>query len=215
MLEVTDTITAQRRTVGSKGHARKLRKQGHVPATAYGPGSEPRYLALDPKIFVMQRQRFGSSHIYGVEVADGDNFKCLIKEIQTDPVSRKVLHVDLYAVDMTRAMRVEVPIELTGKPAGLIDGGMLSQILHTVEVSCLPDAVPAKLQADVSPLKVGESLHLKDLKLPKGVKLTSLHDEAIALVAEPEDAPESATPAAGATDAAAAPAAAAAKPAKK
>jgi large subunit ribosomal protein L25 len=213
MLEVKDTIVAQSRTAGTKGAARKLRKAGHVPAIAYGPSSEPRHLALDPKTFVLQRQRFGLSHIYDVQVRDGAGFKCLIKEIQVDPVSRKLLHVDLYAVDMTRPIRVEVPIELTGKPAGAIDGGLLSQVLRSVEVLCLPDAVPAKLTADVSPLKIGDTLHLSDIPLPKGAKLTNLGDEAVAQVVEPEEAPAptAAEAAAAGTAAAAAPAAAAAK----
>jgi large subunit ribosomal protein L25 len=211
MVEVTDTITAQSRTAQTKGHARKLRASGHVPAVAYGPGAAPRHLALDPKMFVMQRQRYGLSHIYDVKLADGEGFKCVIKEIQVDPMTRKLLHVDLYAVDMTRPIRVVVPIEMTGKPKGLIDGGLLSQILRSAEVLCLPDAVPAKLVADVSNLGVGDSLHLMDIVLPNGCKLTAQNNEAVALVAEPEEAP---APTA-AEAAAAAPGAAAAAPAAK
>jgi large subunit ribosomal protein L25 len=206
MLEVTDTITAQGRNAGAKGIARKLRSSGHVPAVAYGPGSAPRHLALDPKVFVIQRQRFGLNHIYNVALEGGDGFKCLIKDIQVDPVTRKLLHVDLYAVDMARPIRVEVPIELTGKPAGLIEGGMLSQILRSVEVLCLPDAVPSNLTVDVSPLKVGDSLHLSDIPLPKGVKLTNQGNEAVALVAEPDAAPVAAADTPAAATAAAVPA---------
>jgi large subunit ribosomal protein L25 len=220
MGNVSNTIAAKSRHAGLKGHARKLRAEGLVPAVAYGPASEPQYLSLTPKEFILQRQTFGLSHLYDVEVEGGKKFKALLKEIQVDPVTRQLLHVDLYAVDMKRPLRVEVPIELTGKPAGIIDGGLLSQVLRVIEVLCLPDHIPGKIVADVSPLKVGDSLHLSDLKLPEGVKLTAHGDEAVALVIEPEAAPvateaAAAVPGAPAAGAAAAAPAAAAKPAGK
>ena len=214
MLHIDSTITAHSRPAGGKkGAARKLRAQNRVPAVAYGPKQAPRYLALDPKIFPMQRMRFGLGHLYDVKVdspTDGgsESFKCLIREIQVDPVTRQLLHVDLYAVDMARPLSVDVDIELTGKAAGIIDGGLLTQMLRSVEVICLPSQIPAKLVADVTPLGLGDSLHLSDIKLPEGVKFSAHNDEAVALVVEPEAAPTTA-----AEDAAAAPAAGAA-PAK-
>jgi large subunit ribosomal protein L25 len=213
MVEVNNTISAKPRQAGNKGHARKLRAAGQVPAIAYGPSSEPRHLALDPKTFVMQRQRFGLSHIYDVAVEGGEGFKVLIKQIQVDPVTRQLLHVDLYTVDMSKPIRVEVPVELTGKPKGLIDGGLLSQILRNVEVQCLPNLIPAKIVADVTDLGVGDSMHLSDLKLPEGVKLTAHGDEAVALVAEPDAAPVTPAPGEAAAAAPGAPAAGAAAPA--
>lgn len=217
MGNVSNTISAKKREAGSKGHARQLRAAGLVPAVAYGPVSEAQYLALTPKEFILQRKTYGLSHLYDVQVEGGSTFKALLKEIQVDPVTRQLLHVDLYAVDMKRPLRVEVPIELSGKPAGLIDGGLLSQVLRHVEVQCLPDHIPAKIVADVSPLKVGDSLHLSDLKLPEGVKLTAHGDEAVAQVVEPEAAPVATTEAAAAPGApaaaGAAPAAGAAAPA--
>jgi large subunit ribosomal protein L25 len=213
MEQTTETISAKGRDAGSKGAARKLRAQGLVPAVAYGPSSAPRYLALDPKNFVLLRRKFGLSHIYDVAVEGGTGFKALIKAVQSDPLTRALLHVDLYEIDMGKPIRVDVKVELTGKPAGLIDGGMLSHILRSVGVSCLPGAIPEKILADVSHLKIGDSLHLSDLTLPEGVKLTNHGNEAVALVTEPEAAPAAAEPAAAAG--AAAPAAAAAAPAKK
>lgn len=217
MLEIDNTLQAQDRAAGTKGTARKLRRAGRLPAIVYGPTQEARYLSLDPKMFVIQRKRFGEASLYTLASA-GVNTKCIIKEVQVHPVSRAPLHVDLYAVDMKRALRVEVPIELTGKAAGIVDGGLLSQLLSNAEVLCLPDHIPAKLVADVTPLKVGESLHLSDIQLPEGVKFTAHDDQAIARVAEPDAAPvtpaadaAAATPAAGA----AATTAAAAKPGDK
>jgi large subunit ribosomal protein L25 len=204
--QVSDTIVAKSRVAAKKGVSRKLRETGLVPAVAYGPSSAPRSLSIDPRTFFTQRQTFGASHVFTVQVEGADAFKALVKDIQRHPVSRAILHVDLYELDMNRPIRVSVPLELVGKPAGVVDGGLLQQQLRLVEVVCLPGLIPEKLQADVSPLKVGDSLHLSDIALPEGVKFSSLHNEAVAVLAEPEEVKE-ATPAA----AAAAPAAAAAK----
>ena len=197
----TDVIRAEPRQAAGKGGARKLRAAGFLPAVVYGPKSPGRLLVLDPNAFLLQRQQYGASHLYNVAIDGGASFKALIKHIDVDPLSRKMLHADLYEVDMANRIRVEVPIELIGKPAGLIDGGMLSQILRQIEVEVLPDRIPEKIQVDVSPLKVGDSLHLSDMKLPPGVRLTAHNDEAVALLAEPEKVTETVDPAAGAAGA--------------
>lgn len=201
MLQISDTLKAWPREAGNKSSARALRRAKRTPAVAYGPVTKPRNLALDPHEFSLQCRRYGRGHIYFVELEDGGKFRCLIKDIQIDPVTRELLHVDLYEVDMTKPIRVEVPIELIGKAKGIIDGGMLQQVLREVEILVPPDQIPAKLEGDVTALGVGDTLHLSDIKLPANVTLTSHHDEAVALVAEPEKAPESAVPAAGAAPA--------------
>lgn len=226
-MKVEDTIRATTRLAGNKGVARKLRAAGKVPAVMYGPGSDSQFLALDPKEFSMQRQQFAASHLFNVAVEGGKNYKVLIKSVDRDPVNSAYVHVDLYAVDMKKPIRVEVTLELTGKPKGIIDGGLLSQLLRTVQVQCLPNAIPEKLVLDVSDLGVGDIKHLSDIAMPEGVKATSHHDEAVAALFAPDEskepvaaeapvavagAPAAAAPAAGGK--AAAPAAAAA-PAKK
>ena len=220
MVEVQNTLQCTPRTISGKSGAHKLRAAGLVPVVAYGPGSEPRHLALEPKLFNLQRRAFGTSYIYDVAVAGSESFKALIKSVQVDPMTQDILHVDLYAVDMTRPIRVDVPIELEGKPAGAIEGGLLAQLLRRIEVQCLPDRVPAKITIDVSPLALGDVLHTSDLKLPEGVSLTSRRDEAIAACVAPEAEAAAATTAAegevaGATPAAAGEAAAAAAPAEE
>lgn len=212
-VKVTDTIKAKPRTSGKKGIARKLRNQGLVPAVAYGPSREPLFLSLESHTFGQLRQKFGASHIYNVEVEGGESFKALLKDVDRDPVSREFLHVDFYAVDMNRPIRINVPVELVGKHAGAIDGGLLSQTLRSIEVQCLPNMIPAKITADVTHLGIGMSLHISELKFPEGVKPTSRSDESVAIVVEP-DSPKEATPAEAAAGAdAAKTAAAGAKPA--
>jgi large subunit ribosomal protein L25 len=185
-MSTTDTIPAISRVAGKKGHARRLRASGRIPAVAYGPSSAPQSLALDPKQFVKARRHYGPSHIYNVEVEGGPAFKALVKSVAIDPRTRAYQHVDLYAIDMARAIRVEVRIELTGKPKGLLNGGLLQQIRHAIEVQCLPALIPERIELDVSGMDVGHSLHLSDLKLPEGVRSTALDNQTVAIVAAPE-----------------------------
>ena len=208
-MKVDDVIKASTRQAGNKGVARRLRAAGKVPAVMYGPGSDSMFLALDPREFGMQRQQFASSHLFNVTVEGGKQFKALIKTVDRDPVNSAYLHVDLYAVDMKKPIRVDIPIEMVGKPKGLVDGGLLSQILRTLQVQCLPGAIPEKLLVDVSDLDIGDIKHISDIKLPEGVKATAHHDEAVAALVAPEEIKET-TPAEAA---AAAPGAAGAAPA--
>lgn len=214
MPQMTDTIQAKPREAHGKGAAHKLRKAGAIPAIVYGPGTESRFLALDPLEFGLQRQQFGLSHIFDVKVDGGGtgSFKALIREIQIDPVSQKMMHVDLYALDMAKPVRIEVLVELEGKPAGLLDGGILSQIMRRIEVECLPAAIPEKLTVDVSALGIGQSVKSSELRLPAGVKLVSRVDQAIAAVVAPQE--EEAAPTAAGAVAEGAEGAAAAAPAE-
>ncbi len=216
-MKVDDTIRATKREAGNKGVARRLRAAGKVPAVMYGPGTDSQFLALDPKEFGMQRQQYASSHLFSVAIEGGKSARVLIKSVDRDPVNSTYLHVDLYAVDMKKPIRVDVALELIGKPKGLVDGGLLSQIMRNVNVTCLPDKIPAKLELDTSDMGIGDIKHISDIKFPEGVKATSTHDEAVAAVVAPEEVKET-TPAAGAEGAAAAgaaPAAGAAAPAAK
>src|SRR5512144_126860 len=122
MVDVNSTIQAKPRVSGKKGVTHKLRKSGMIPAVAYGPGQEPKHLAVEPHRFQLQRAQYGLSYIYDVEVEGQKGFKAFIKNLQRDPISQDVIHVDLYCVDMTKPIRVEVPVEIFGKAAGTVDG---------------------------------------------------------------------------------------------
>ncbi len=187
MVDVKSTIECKPREPGKKGVSHKLRATGWVPAVAYGPGKEPRHLSLDPHILGLQRQKYGTSHIFDVAVEGGQGFKAFVKSLQRDPMTHEIIHVDFYAVDMTKPIRVEVPVEVTGKAAGLVDGGIVTQVLRKVEVQCLPDKVPAKLIVDVSALTIGDSFHTSTMVLPAGVTLTMRQDLVVASCMLPEE----------------------------
>ena len=185
-----DSFVARPRVPGKKGAARKLRASGWIPAVAYGPSVEPVNLAVDPKTFLNARLDHGVAHIYEVAVEGGDTFKAIIKRVQRDAVSRELTHIDLYAVDMSKEIRIDVRIDLVGKPMGLINGGILQQILRRIEVQCLPGNIPSSIEVDVTDLDIGDTLHMSDLTLPQGVKATAARDEAVAIMAEPEKVEE-------------------------
>jgi len=168
---------------------------------AYGSGTEPRHLAVNAKTFLQARFEYGVAHIYQCEVDGGDDFKAIVKAVDRDPVSRQLTHIDLFAVDMTKPIRLKVRVDLVGKPAGAIDGGLLQQVKRRIEIQCLPGQIPSHLEVDVTPLKLGDSLHLSDLKLPEGVKTVAASDEAVAIVAAPDTKDEVATTTEGAEDA--------------
>jgi large subunit ribosomal protein L25 len=225
MVQMTSTIQCKTRTVSGKGEAHKLRAAGLAPGVLYGSGTKPQLIAVDPRILGLQRKQYGSSFIYDVEVEGQGKLKGLLKEVQLDPVTYDILHVDLYAVDMSKPIRVEIPIELIGKPVGTAEGGVLSQLMRKIEVQCLPDKIPPKLTADVSELKIGQVLFSKAFTLPAGVVFTSRRDEPIATVIVPQEevvatpevtlepGAEGAVPAEGAPAEGAAPAAEGAAPA--
>lgn len=194
MVEVSATIEAKKRTAFGKGTAHKLRAAGLVPAVAYGPGRKPVSIAIDPHVFDLQRRQYARSQIFDVVVDGGDTFKALIKDIQVEPIRHGILHVDFYAVDMNRPIRVEVAIELVGKPAGAIEGGLLSQIMRYVEVQCLPADVPGAIKVDVSHLQIGQNVSTDSIELPEGVEITLRRAEPIATMVAPDASDQAASP---------------------
>ncbi len=185
-MEVSDLIETTTRQAGVKGFARRLRAAGQIPAIVYGPGVEGETpISVDPKIFDLQRKQFGKGHLFQLTIDGGKELRVQLKEISRDPVKRTYTHLDFYAVDMNQEIYIEIPLELTGKPKGAVDGGILSQLLRRIEVVCLPAKVPPKLAVDVSNLGINDNLHLSDIQLPEGVRFSSHEDETVARVAPP------------------------------
>lgn len=213
-MKTTETIqlNVTPRTTG-KHYSRQSRVQGQVPAVIYGPKTQPVNVMTDEVILKKYMGRKFESTIFQLKSEDSklNSMSVILRDIQVHPTTRRPLHVDFYAPDMTKPVRVSVEIRLEGKPAGLADGGLLEHMLRNVEIEVLPADIPEYITADVSPLGLGEALHVSDLKVASGVRVVSLPTLTIATVAVPKE--EAATPAAAAP-AAATPAAAAA-PAKK
>jgi large subunit ribosomal protein L25 len=179
-------LVAESRASTGKGVARKLRAAGRIPGVLYGKGRESRPIALDPRALerVLHQSGAGMNTLIDLEM-DGGQQVVLVKELQRDPVHGLYLHADLYLVDLTQTIEVSVPLHFVGKAAGTEFGGILDHPLREIEVECLPRAIPDQIEVDVSPLDVGDSLHVRDLVLPPGVTVTTDLDLAVASVVLP------------------------------
>lgn len=176
-----------RETTG-KGVARKLRAAGRIPGVCYGKGQDSVSLAVDPHALrkLLDASDAGMNTIISLQGGGSlDGTMVLVKELQRDPVRGAYLHADFYTVDIQQRVEVSVPVQLTGKAPGVEAGGVLDQALREIELSCLPLAIPKEIEADVSALELGQSLHVRDLALPEGVELVSDGDLSVVSVVAP------------------------------
>jgi len=163
-MATTFSLTTRRRTEKGKGAARRLRAAARIPAVLYGKAVDPVLLELESREFLKTVSGHSVSNMILDLDTDGETVKALIREIQVDPVSNEVLHVDLNRVSMTEKIEVEVPIDLLGVPEGVKNfGGILAQSLRSVAVRVLAANVPEKIEVDISGLGLGESIHIGDL----------------------------------------------------
>lgn len=214
-------LTVEPRQTG-KHNSRSLRRTRKVPAVVYG-SVKSSAITLDEGVVRKYNVRAFENALFTLKSSDStlNNVVALIKEIKVHPLTRNPEHVDLFALDLKKAVRISIEIRVEGKAAGIADGGLLNIVNRQVEIECLPTEIPEGVTIDVSSLGVGDSLHVSDLKLPAGVKLISSPDLTIAVcnileeeTAAPAAEAAAAAPAAGAPAAAAAPAKGAAAPAK-
>lgn len=173
-----------------KGICRRLRRQGLVPAILYGRGQEPIPLAVKlsdlRKTFATPEARAGFFTLVIKGLPEGEARKtALLREIQRDTLKDMVLHVDFQAVTMEEEIYLEVPIVLVGKPKGVEKGGLLEQVLRSVEVRGIAAKIPPHIEVDVSDLDIGDSIHVKDLRV-EGVIITTDPSLAVATVVTPE-----------------------------
>ena len=164
------------RTERGKNEARRLRVTGQVPATLYGGKGGPLSLAVNTKqLTAILRSESGHNTIFEVDFA-GKKEPAIVKEWQVDPVSGKLLHVDLLRVAMDVRMKVKVPVHTFGEPAGVkVQGGVYEVVTREVEVECLPADIPTEFKVDVSGLMLNQSLRAGDLPIDKS-KLKLLTD---------------------------------------
>lgn len=185
-MSVDFTVEAQVRADMGKGASRRLRHQGLVPAIVYGAGQDPQSISLDHNKVIqhIEHEAF-FSHILELSV-DGNTQRVVLKDMQRHPAKRQVMHMDFLRVSDKETIRMHVPLHFIGEDIapGVKHGGNVSHLITDVEVNCLPSDLPEYLEVDISGLDVGESLHLTDITLPKGVELVELthgegHDAAI------------------------------------
>lgn len=185
-------IKAQRRTAAGSGAARQLRRSGFVPATIYGQAKQAESLQIEEKALrtVLGQHAPGSSFVVDINIdaADGkkaEKLLAIVQARQSDPLTKQLLHVDFHSVSADEEIHATLNLEFVGTPKGAKAGGLLNTILHTVEVTAKPDALPEQIEVDVSGLNIGDAFHIGDLKLPKGVKAVGDPVTTIVTLVEP------------------------------
>ncbi len=195
-------LTIRKRDTIGKGPAKRLRRSGQVPAILYG-GASPVNVSVGPKdIFRLIHGHEGSTQLFRVTFEGAKDGKMvIIRDMQFDPVSEDLIHVDLQEVAMDRAIQVTVAVHHVGEAVGVKDRqGILGMVPREVRVSCLPGNIPEVLEADVTNLAIGDVLTVKDLKVPEGVRILNDPNQAVVTVAPPA-AEEVAAPTAVAAEA--------------
>ncbi len=170
-----------------KEYAKKLRKNGFIPAVVYGPETPSVPLEIETHSFsALLRGGLAENILITLTMGDQKDGgrKVLIREIQRDPVKGNVLHVDFHEISLTKKLTIQVPIHLVGTPEGVKDGGILQHVLRELEIECLPTAIPEKIEVDVGNLKIGDSIHVADVKLEK-VEILSDPQSSIVTVVPP------------------------------
>src|SRR3990172_5102762 len=185
-MEIRELIVTRREGTG-KQVAKRLRRQGQVPGVLYG-GSGSLSITLDPKSVLKLLSVAGGTAVLNLRFTDGDegDRNVIIRDLQFDPVSEALIHVDLQEVMMDRAITVTVAIHAAGEAAGVKEqAGILELILREVQVSCLPSLIPDRIDADVSELRIGTVLTIAGLLPPEGVRILNDPAQAVATVAPP------------------------------
>jgi len=175
-------ITAEAREMSTKGAVNQLRRDGFVPGVLYSHEMEPVVfsvpeLTLKPVVYTTEM------NLINITVGKNKAVKTILKEVQFDPVSDRIIHVDFQAITAGQKIQVQVPINLIGQAAGIKEGGILSFNLHKVDVECLPKDIPSQLDVNITELMIGDSILVSDLPFENITILNSADVSVVAVVA--------------------------------
>jgi len=160
------------RTGTGKGISRRLRNAGLIPGVVYGRGMEPVPITIEPKALASAiAGEGGMNNLITLQCSgDLDQSVVIIADMQRDPLTGTIEHVDLHRVNMAEKVRINVPVTLKGTPVGVKEGGLLDFSHHTLHLECLPTQIPEHIVVDIEQLKIGQSIHVGDIDFPAGVK---------------------------------------------
>jgi large subunit ribosomal protein L25 len=161
-METTELKALERKDF-KKSETKRIRNEGFVPGVFYSKNNQPIHInvadkAINPLVFTSK------THLISLVLEGHDEYECIIKDVQFDPVSDKVIHFDLLGLTKGEKIKLEIPIQLVGSPIGVKEGGVIQHIMHKVEVECLPRNIPEHIVVDISGLKLNDSIHIGDLK---------------------------------------------------
>lgn len=190
MATPVQSITATPRTgTFNKGFARRVRMQGLIPAVVYGAGQPSVAVTVDPKVInKVLYSDSGHNTIFDLSIEGAGPSKGMIVDWQNEPIKGHLLHIDIKRIAMDKTMRVSVPVQLNGVPTGVkLQGGLLSQVLHEVEIECLPGDIPSHIDVDVAALEINGAIHISDLPHSSTLKFLGEENALVAHVTMPKE----------------------------
>lgn len=182
------TITVEQREQTGGGVSRKLARRGQIAAVVYGAGKESVPIQVDRKVVLELLKKTGRENaVFLLKMAGTKKERhAMIRDMQVDPVSRRILHIDFQRILMDQTIRVQVPVELVGTPEGVRnEGGILDFVTREVEVECLPGDIPRSLPVDISHLHIGQHVEVHELEIPKRVTVLDEPERTLAAVGAP------------------------------
>lgn len=192
----TGTVAATIREDTGKGAARRLRAAGRVPAVIYGHGEETRALSVDAhELEVLFSHISVENTVIELAISGAKGKKkpvtvrALVREVQRHPYRPGVMHVDFYELHAGERIEVEVPLRLIGAAPGVKAGGLMQHSLHELEIRCLPESIPDVLEVEVSALEIGDSIHVREMKIPEGIEVITEADRTVCAVIPPTVVP--------------------------
>ena len=176
-------LKAQKRGTGKKA-AKAVRNSGLVTGVYYRNGYEPIPIAVHP-LSMRPIVYTSAANIISLEIEGADApLSCMLKDITFDPVTDVIVHFDLFGISNDNVVDFKVPVKIIGQSAGIREGGILEHILHKLSVTCLPKDLPQHLDVDITELKIGQSLHVRDISYP-GIKINVIVDATIVAISAP------------------------------
>jgi large subunit ribosomal protein L25 len=180
------SIAAEKREAHGKGVARSLRREGMVPAVLYREGKAQSIQLSKKELAKLVNSVAGEQVMVDLEFKDGEKKLALLKDFQVDPIRGELLHTDFFEVSLTEKVRVPLHVVTVGEPIGVKrDAGILQHTLREVEIECLPDMIPGRVEIDISKLEVGQSIHVSDLTFEEGIRVLTDPGDVIVTVITP------------------------------
>ena len=185
-MSTTKELNATLRTRSTKKETERVRKEGYLPGILYGHGVKPIMLSVKQNEFVKLMHEIGTSSLITLksDSKDLNGVTTVVKDIQYHVVKDSILHIDFQAIKKGEEIKVTVPLNFTGDPVGVKEGGQLQTHVTELNISCKPKDMPSEITVDITELKVGDMLHVRDLSLDKNIKVLDSEDEILVSVQE-------------------------------
>lgn len=179
------TLKAEERARTGSGVLKQMRREGFIPSVVYGGGTENKNVKVHAKTLSdMLHHAASDSILVNLDLEGSGTQLAFLQDVQHNALSGEIVHVDFLAVNENTSINANIPLELVGDAAGVKAGGLLEQLLYSLEISCLPKDLPESIEADVTALEVGEALHIGEIAFPEGVAPSLNDDVVVALVAK-------------------------------